>query len=56
MNTQIDMTKFHELLNNETAESQLMVALKKLLEVSEPKSITEAKGGEPLGVWSGWAM
>jgi hypothetical protein len=56
MNTQIDMTKFHELLNDETAESQLMTALRKLLEVSEPKSITEAKGPEPLGVWSGWAI
>ncbi len=56
MDTQIDMTKFHELLNDETAESQLMVALRKLLEVSEPKSITEAKGPQPLGVWSGWAL
>ncbi|MFN2223759.1 MAG: hypothetical protein PVH65_17885 [Chloroflexota bacterium] len=56
MKTQIDMTKFHELLNDETAESQLMIALKKLIEVSEPKSITEAKGPQPLGVWSGWAM
>ena len=56
MNTQIDMTKFHELLNDESAESQLMLALKQLLEVSEPKSITEAKAPQPLGVWSGWAM
>ena len=56
MNTQIDMTKFHEMLNDGTADSQLMMALKKLLEVSEPKSITEAKGPQPLGVWSGWAL
>lgn len=56
MNSQIDMTKFHELLNEETADSQLMMALKKLLEVSEPRSITEAKGPAPLGVWSGWAF
>jgi hypothetical protein len=56
MNSQIDMTKFHELLTDEAAESQLMAALRKLLEVSEPKSITEAKAPTPLGVWSGWAM
>jgi hypothetical protein len=56
MKTQIDMTKFHELLNDETAESQLMLALRKLLEVSEPQSITEAKGPQPLGVWMGWAL
>lgn len=56
MKTQIEMTKFHELLNDETAESQLMFTLKKLLEVSEPKSITKTKGPQPLGVWSGWAM
>lgn len=56
MRTQIDMIKFHELLNDEAAESQLMLALKKLLEVSEPKSITEAKGPQPLGVWSGWRL
>lgn len=56
MNTQIDMTKFYEMLSDEKADSQLMIALKNLLEVSEPKSITEAKGPQPLGVWSGWSM
>lgn len=56
MNTQIDMNTFHEMLKNETAESQLLTALKKLAELGEPKSITEAKGARPLGSWSGWAM
>lgn len=56
MNTQIDMTKFHELLSDETTESQLMTALRQLLEVSEPKSIRAADEPNPLGVWSGWAM
>jgi len=54
MKTQIDMTKFHGLLEGEVADSQLMFTLKKLLDVKEPKSITEAKGPQPLGVWSGW--
>ena len=56
MNTQIDMTTFHELLKNDSPESSLMIAIKKLLEIGEPKSITEAKGPAPLGVWSGWSM
>jgi hypothetical protein len=56
MNTQIDMNTFNEMLKNESAENPLMIALKKLVEISEPKSITEAKGPQPLGVWSGWAM
>ena len=56
MKTQMDMTKFHELLNAEVADSQLMFALKKLLEVKEPTSITKAKGPQPLGVWSGWSL
>jgi hypothetical protein len=56
MNTQIDMNAFSEMLKNETVENPLMLALKKLTEISEPKSITEAKGPQPLGVWSGWAM
>jgi len=56
MNTQIDMNTFNEMLKNESATSPLMMALKKLMEIGEPKSITEAKGPKPLGVWSGWSM
>jgi hypothetical protein len=56
MNTQIDMNTFNEMLKNESVESPIMLALKKLVEVSEPKSISEVKGPQPLGVWSGWAM
>lgn len=56
MKTQIEMTKFHRLLNDEKAESQLIFALKKLREISEPKSITKVEGPQPLGVWSGWSL
>ena len=56
MNTQIDMTKFHEMLEGESAESSLMLVLMKLTEISEPKTITETKGDLPLGVWSGWSF
>ena len=52
MNTQIDMNTFNEMLKNESAEGSIIFALKKLAEISEPKSITEAKGPQPLGVWS----
>ena len=56
MNTQINMDTFHEMLNDETAQSPLMMALKKLSEINEPKSITETKGLKPLGSWSGWSF
>ena len=55
MKKQIDMITFHEMLKNESAESPLMIALRKLSEISEPKKITEALGPQPLGSWGGWA-
>ncbi|UCG24230.1 MAG: hypothetical protein JSW55_19265 [Chloroflexota bacterium] len=55
MKPQINMDTFHEMLQDETAQSPLMIALKKLSEIGEPKSITEMKGIRPLGSWSGWS-
>ena len=55
MNTQINIDTFHEMLQDETTQSPLMLALKKLSEISEPKSISETQGLKPLGSWSGWS-
>ncbi len=55
-NKQMDMTLFHELLWDESADDQLMVVLRKMLLIEEPESVVEVLGGFSLGVWSGWAM
>lgn len=56
MKTQINMNTFHEMLQDEAAQDQLMMVFKKLSEISEPKSITETQGLKPLGSWSGWSF
>ena len=55
MNTQINMDTFHEMLKDESPQSPLMIALKKLSEIGEAKSITETQGLMPLGSWAGWS-
>jgi len=55
MNEQINITTFLELLNSDT-ENPLLEALRKLSEVGDPEAISEAKGPQPLGSWSGWSM
>jgi len=56
MNTQIDMSTFHEMLKNEEANSLLMQTLKKLTSINDPKSIAKVAGPQPLGSWSGWSF
>ena len=56
MKPQISIDTFHEMLNDETAQSPLMSALKKLTEIGEHKSITEMEGPMPLGSWEGWSF
>lgn len=52
----MDMTSFHELLLDESADDQLIIALRKMLEVKEPESVLEALQVKSLGSWSGWSF
>ena len=55
MNDQVNISTFLELMSSDT-ENPLVEALRKLSEVGDPEAIGEAKGPQPLGSWSGWAM
>ena len=55
MNEQVNISTFLELLSSDS-ENPLMEALRKLTEVGDPEAISEAKGPQPLGSWSGWSF
>ncbi len=56
MNKQMDMHLFHELLWDESADDQLIIALKKMLRIEQPEAVKQAFKGQALGVWSGWSL
>lgn len=56
MDMQLDMHLFHELLADESADEQLIIALKELLTIEAPESVDKALQGHKIGVWSGWSM
>lgn len=56
MNEQMDMTLFHELLWDESTDDQLVIALRKMLEIEETETLLETLRESLFGAWSGWSM
>lgn len=56
VNEQLDMAAFHELLSDDSADDQLVIVLKKLQTIKEPKTVKKALKESRLGSWSGWSM
>ena len=54
---QLDIAAFHELLQEESIDDQqLVIALKKMREIKDPKSVVEALREFGFGSWSGWSF
>ena len=54
---QLDIAAFHEFLQEESADDQqLSIALKKMREIKDPKSVAKAVREFAFGSWSGWSF
>ncbi len=51
-NTKMSIALFHELLNSEQDNNELLSALRSLTKIENPQKLALKNG--PLGTWSGW--